>query len=179
MFLRILEGFHLKKSTAFKTMNSYKNATTWLEPHFLEAAAARNMNMLGESQEEPLGVYSGTFKRLPPPNTKDPKKINDWLDQIEERRRMEAARKRKRAVTQEFEYDEDSLLKECFRFCENRINKLSSRGRARRAFIEKLSGMLVGRLGISNALTIEPEAVPDGFIAQVGRPRVIEASDAA
>jgi hypothetical protein len=66
MFNQFLRAYNFKRSTAFKAITSYKNASQWLPPHILEAAAARNMNMLGEQEDAPVGVYSNCVRRLPP-----------------------------------------------------------------------------------------------------------------
>lgn len=176
MFTNFLRAYNFKKSTAHKAVTSYKNASAWLPEAVLTAAAARNMNMLGESPEAPVGVYSNCVRRLPPPDSKDPKKINEWLDSVELARRREIARTRKRI--DEVEIDEDVALKECFQFVNRRLSKMPSRSKARTLFLERLAGMLLRQTGVSVARTIEPQAPPEEFVRGAGRPKTIEGTAA-
>lgn len=167
-FNRFLQAYNLKRSTAFKAINSYKNAQKWLSEDILAAAAARNMNMLGESEDAPLGVYSTCVKRTPPPEDNNIDKINTWLHSIELSRRREIAQTRKRA--EEVGLDEDQALKECFQFVNRRLAKMPTRSRVRTQWLEKLSGMLFRQIGVSTIRSIEPQAAPEEFTRGVGRP---------
>ena len=171
MFVRFLDTVNLKRSWAYNQMTAYNNATKWLPKPVVDVAMSRNMQMLGISEDKPLGVYTDVVRRLPPPKTEDPIKINNWLDSLEESRKKSLLRSN-RAV-EIIEEDSDVLLKQSYRFVSGRLKKLSNRGRARRAFLENLFGMLLSEIGISQGQTFEPQAVPDDFKPVVGRPSLL------
>lgn len=170
LFSKYLVAYNLKRSTAYKHITAYENASKSLPEPFLRVAMARNMNMLGDSPEKPLGIYTDVTKRLPPPRTEDPRKIHEYLDTVEEARLRKKRNVRKSKVD-EIEYDADTLLKECYRFVDIRLQKLPARGRARRQWMDRLVGMMLTRIGVSGSHSFEAEAVPEDFIAVVGRPR--------
>lgn len=171
LFSKYLAAYNLKRSTAYKHMTSYENASRSLPEPVLRVAMARNMNMLGDSPDQPLGVYTDVTKRLPPPRTEDPKKIHEYLDTVEEARLKKKRNVRKSRQMEEIEYDADVLLKECYRFIDSRLQKLPSRGRARRQWMDRLVGMMLTRIGVSGSHSFEAEGIPADFPAVVGRPR--------
>lgn len=168
MFVRFLDNVNLKRSWAYNQMTAYRNASKWLPKPVVDAAMARNMQMLGITEEKPLGVYTDVVKRVPPPKTDDLTKIHNWLDSLEESRKKSLMRHSNRIEI--VEDDPEVLLKQSYRFVSGRMKKLNTRGRARRAFVENLFGMLLSELGVSQGQTFEPQAVPEDFRAVVGRP---------
>lgn len=170
MFVRFLDAVNLKRSWAYNQMTAYRNAAKWLPKPVVDAAMSRNMNMLGITDEKPLGVYTDVVKRVPPPKTDDLAKIHNWLDNVEEsRKRIQVRRSSRIEIVED---DPEVLLKQSYRYVVTRLNKLPSRGRARRAFLEALFGMLLSELGVSQGQTFEPQAIPEGFRAVVGRPTI-------
>lgn len=173
MFTRYLDAYNLKKSTAYNHITAFKNATQWLPKPVLDAAIVRNMSIIGIKEDKPLGIYTDAVKRIPPPATNDPKKIAEYLDSVEASQKRTDGRSKRMA---EVEEDPEVLLKQAYRFVVSRLNKLPSRGKARRSFIEQLAGMMISELGVSSSLSFMPEAIPHGFRAEVGRPRIIAAA---
>lgn len=169
MFTKYLAAYNLKKSTAYNHITAYNNARTWLPAPVLEAAMLRNMSIIGVKEDKPLGIYTNAVKRIPPPNTNDPKKIADYLDSVQIAQQKADGRSRK---MEDVEVDHEVLLKSAYRFVISRVNKLPTRGKARRAFMDQLVGMLLSDIGVASDITFSPEAVPDGFRAEVGRPRL-------
>jgi hypothetical protein len=165
MFTSYLKTFHFKRSTAYKHITSYKNAVQWMPDPILKVAMERNMPLLGEKDDEPLGVYTVSAKRLPPPKTEDKNKINQYLDTLEEDARKRSNRPKKAGVTE----SEDDLLKQAYRFIAGRLEKVTAR--RKRQFIGRLAGMLLSDIGVSQAQSFDPEAVPEEFVPVVGRPR--------
>lgn len=168
MFAAFLQAYSFKRSTAYKNIKEFRNASQRLSKPILSRAAARNMNLLGEKEDRPLGVYTEAAKRLPPPNSTDPKVIDQYLDTLEQAKKRSDARSTKMA---EVEADADVLLVQAYRFVSNRLTKLPNRGRAKRAFVDSLVGMMLSEIGVSSAQTFEPESIPEGFKGEVGRPR--------
>lgn len=168
MFSKYLQAYHFKRSTAYKSIKSYRNSVQHMPEFVLREAMRRNMPILGESDDRPLGVYTDYAKKLPPPASDDKAAINQYLDTLEAAKKRADGRSRRKA---EIEADADVLLKQSYRFVSSRLNKLPNRGRTRRAWVDQLVGMLLTKMGVSGGQTFEPEAVPDEFVAQVGRPR--------
>lgn len=173
MFAKYLRAYHFKRSTAYKSIKSFQNASAHLPEAVLKMAMARNMPMLGESDDQPLGAYTDHTKRIPPPQSEDPEVISQYLDSIEAAKKRADGRSTKMT---EIEEDADVLLKQTYRFISVRLNKLPSRGKARRVWADKLFGMVLSELGVSGSQSFAPEAIPDEFIAVKGRPRTIEAA---
>lgn len=171
MFRKFLSSYNFRRSTAYNHIAGFNHAKALLPPSVLERAMARNMNILGHKEAEPLGMYTHTIKRLPPPNSKDPKVIDAWLDSVEKGRQKERHRRARTVV--EAQYDTETLMKEAYRYVNIRLEKIPNRGRARRAWLESLAGMLLTRVGVQSAVPIAPEAVPDDFEAVVGRPKSV------
>jgi hypothetical protein len=128
---------------------------------------ARNMPLLGENDDKPLGAYTNAVKRIPPTKSEDPAVIDQYLDSIEESRKRGDARSSKMAEVNE---DTDVLLEQAYRFVSSRLKKIPNRGKGRRQWMDRLVGMLLTELGISGSQTFEPEGVPIEFIPKVGRP---------
>lgn len=164
-FLRI---FHIKRAWAYETMKGYKNTLQAFPEAVIREAMRRNMPILGASDDKPLGTYTDAVKRLPPPKTEDPVKIGQYLDSIEQARSRARARASKKLET--IEADPDVLLQESYRFVIIRLQRLGSKGATRNRFVESLTGMLMTEIGVTKR-NFEAEAIPDGFRAQVGRPR--------
>lgn len=169
MFSGYIEAFHFKRSTAFKAMKEYKNAVHWLPEPVLRAAMRRNMPIMGEKDDQPLGIYTDHVKRLPPTKSEDPVKIDQYLDSIEESRKRSRARSSKKLEATELDFDVVTM--EAYRFSVLRIQRLSNRRGEKRRFLDKLVGLLLTEIGVSGKQTFEAEAIPDGYRAQVGRPR--------
>lgn len=171
MFRKFLGAYNFRRSTAYNHIAGFNNAKALLPAPVLERAMERNMNILGHKEAEPLGMYTHTIKRLPPPNSKDPKVIDTYLDSVEKGRQKERHR-RARTIT-EVEHDPGTMMKEAYRYVNIRVQKIPNRGRARRSWLESLAGMLLTQVGIQSAVSIAPEAVPEDFEAIVGRPKKV------
>lgn len=170
-FSRYLKAYHFKRSTAYNTIASYKNAVQWLPEPVLLRAMARNMPLLGASADQPLGIHTKAVKRLPPTQSKDPVVIDQWLDTIEELTKKTDARSPKMVEVDE---DTDVLLLQAYRLVSSRLKKIPNRGKSRRVWLDKLVGMLLTEMGTSGHQTFEAEGIPEGFVAKRGRPRIYE-----
>lgn len=177
MFETYLKAFHFKKSTAYSHITAFRNAEAHLPAPVLERAMVRNMSIVGLSEDEPLGAYTVPFKRLPPPNTDDVQKIDQYLDSIEEHRVRIDGRSKARKEAKGVERDSNLLTKMCFKFIKRCLSQLPSTGENRKdkarqiSFVEDVMGMTLASLGVSSAKTIEPQAIPEEFRVGPGRPR--------
>lgn len=158
MFNKYLIAYNFKKSTAYEHIKAFKEAEANWSPALIDAAMQRNMS---------LDVHA--VKRIPPPATNDQEKIAEYLDLVARTQKRLDGRSKRMA---EVEIDHEVLLKQAYRFVVSRVNKLPTRGKTRRAFMDQLVGMLLSDIGVASDITFSPEAVPDGFRAEVGRPRL-------
>jgi hypothetical protein len=108
-------------------------------------------------------------KRIPPTSSEDPQVIDQYLDSIEESRKRGDARSSKMI---EVEEDTEVMLQQAYRMVSSRLKKIPNRGKARRVWVDKLVGMILTELGVSGQQSFQPEGIPEGFVAQVGRPRL-------
>lgn len=176
MFVRYMSVLNLKKATVYKAIKSFKHAKGAVTETTLHVAMARNIPLLGEDPKKPLGRYSEVAKRFPEPLSPTPRESNLWLDQLE------AAYKRRQnnEVPRVKEGDDpDVLLKACYRSFYSAMKKLPRNSRTKRIWFERLVGMCLAELGISNDITFSPQAAPEDFKPVVGRPRIIDAEAAA
>jgi hypothetical protein len=175
LFNRYLKALRFKKSTAYTHITAFKNASAHLPEPVLRRAMFRNMSIVGDAEEKPLGKYTNAFKRLPPPNTEDTHKIDQYLDMIEEAALKSDARSKK-YVKETVQKDPAYLKKQLYKIAKRCISQLPETGNRRRdmeqrgEFIEDVMGMLLSELGISRK-TIEAQAVPEDFKVGPGRPR--------
>jgi hypothetical protein len=164
VFGRFLDNLRsgLSKRTALRYIDGFHNAAAMLPEPVLREAMARGMNILGHTEDRPLGRYTLAVKRLPAPKSNNPKVIDAYLEEV--------AEKTRELYSNELERDEDELVKEVFRFFDARFQRLPNSHKTRRRFVETLGGMMVARLGVSTPQTFEPVAI-DTVRAVRGRPR--------
>lgn len=169
-YLRV-NGF-LAKSTAYQLMDGYKAASENLPQPIIERAIVRGMPLIGSEKDKPLGRYTESHRRLPPPrDLSNDLKIDTYLDSLhEDMVRRDKRSKASKILEMSEPVDTDLLLKETFQYVNRNINKLPSRGKARRSFLESLTSMMMAHMGISTSLTFSPEAPPANFTAGRGRP---------
>lgn len=173
IFGKFLKNFHFSKKTAYRRIAEFKNAKANLPEAVLKAAMARGVNIAGESEQKPLGVYTDAVRKLPPPTTPDVVQATTWLDQIEKVRKDDRAAASEgvaagASFTMPEPLDVATAMKECFRFIENRYNRVPQRAKGK--FLQALQGMLVTLSGVGNPLTITPQAIPEDFRIHRGRP---------
>lgn len=173
VFGKFLKNFHFSKKTAYRRIAEFKNAKGILPEAVLKAAMARGVNIAGENEQKPLGVYTDAVKRLPPPTAPDMTQATTWLEQVEKVRKDILTETADAAGTtgQNFSpqpMDVTAAMKECFRLIENRFNRVAPR--AKQKFLQGLQGMLVTLAGVSNPLQINPQAIPEDFRVHRGRP---------
>lgn len=164
MFSQYCDLVRLRRSVAYNALTGYANATKSLPAPVLRVATTQGVNMLGISEDRPLGRYTEAVRKLPPPHTTDTAKIVEWLDQVEVIRRKQVQKQAQQ------EPDAEVLLKEAYRFVIGKIDRVPAR--RRRAWFERLVGMGLARIGVGQPQSFGPEAPPEEFIPVVGRPRL-------
>lgn len=179
LFGRFLKKFNFSKRTAYRAISGFKNAKAQLPEPILKAAMARGINLLGENDQKPLGVFTDAVRKLPPPSNPDAMQANTWLDQVEQVRKDSRQEASDAAGTDAFVMpeptDPQTSMKECFRFVSGRFKHLPTTPRVRANWVRGLIGMLMTELGVANAGAIQPQAIPEDFRVQRGRPRAAAA----
>src|SRR6185369_5109122 len=161
--------------TAYRYMNGFKNAQRELPEAVLSVAMARGYNMIGESEQKPLGIYTSAVRQLPPPENPTREQANQWLDSVEQVRK----KTRSAPVTEFAEeaetvaQDPELLLKECYRFIDNRFKKLPESARVRQRWMRDLISYEMSLVGIDKSTPFMPKQPPSDFKAERGRPRVL------
>lgn len=175
LFGRFLKPFHFSKTTAYRFIRKYENATKNLAPTIVQAALTRGIDIAGASETEPLGIYTQAAAKLPPPKEPDVVQANTWLDQVVNVRKQErstsAAAGNATSVGLGVPEDPATALKVCYRFVMVQFNKLPNNLKTRNKWKAQLLGILVSGLGISEE-QVTSIPVPADFEAQRGRPRV-------
>lgn len=179
LFVKFLRNFHFSVKSAYRYMNGFTNAKKMLAEPVLQGAMARGLNMIGESEEKPLGIYTEAARQLPPPTNPTTSQVNAWLDSVESVRKKLRGGSTSVATIDMSTVDPELALKECVRFVENRFKKLPANGRTRTAWAHRLIGYVMTVAGIEHAETVKPTAIPEGFRAERGRPRLVVGNQAA
>lgn len=190
-FAKFLRNFRFTERTAYRYIVAYNNAAERLPEPVLKAAMARGMNILGYTQDRPLGTYSGAYEVLKPLPSRydDPADANRVLDQLEQvRKEIKADPEKKAAIekrlkrqhedlVEEIRTEPKFLLKHSYRTVKNALRHVSSR--KRRDWLESLVGMLLTEINIGHQTTFKPEAIPEDFRQGRGRPRMVTEEEKA
>ena len=162
LFVKYLETLHFSYRTAYRYIEAYKAVKGQLPDMALQLAAARGMDLVGYQADRPFGPYTEAVKALPAPA--EAEKVPQWLDAIEEKRK--ALPKKSRAARS---YPSETSLRMAFASVYRRFKSVPG-GKGRVVWAKRLIGLLMAEMGIP-AQHMEPEAVPEGFRPQVGRPK--------
>lgn len=171
VFGRFLKNFHFSKRTAYRYIKGFQNAQAKLPPTVLKVAMARGVNIIGDTDFKPLGVYTDAVAKLPVPKEPTEEQATTYLTQLEDVRKQ--LRPTGAMFTMPEPQDPATLLKECYRFVSLRYKRLPSNHKTRASWLRSLVGMLLADLGVSGQQTFAPQAVPEDFVAQRGRPRPV------
>lgn len=161
LFQKYLASLKFTPRTAYRYIGAYKAVKERVPDYALRLAAARGIDLVGYQESRPFGPYTEPIAQLPPP--KDPDKVGEWLDRLEEKKKALPRKSSGRSPSP------DASLKQAYRSVTAAFKRLPS-GKGRVAWSKRLLGLLMTEFGLP-AQTIEPEAVPEGFQAVVGRPR--------
>lgn len=179
-FVKFLRNFNFNQATAYRYIAGFKNATAVLPKRIIDVAAAKGKNLLGDSEDKPLGIYTAAAKKLPPPKEPSAEEAAKWLDNVEIiRKQLKAAGKGKEEPVEERggEGDPDLLGKEHYRVFRSRWRMLPKNHRTRQNWLEQQVGMMLTEAGISHKMSFEPVAIPDDFRQGRGRPRLVAVAE--
>jgi hypothetical protein len=175
LFGKFLKNYHFSKRTAYRYIAGFKNAKARLPETVLKAAMARGVNIVGETEARPLGIYTEAVAKLPPPQSANEVQANTYLTQLEQVRK-ETRSSGANLFTVPVPQDPQTLLKECYRFVSLRYKRLPNNSKTRAQWVRNLVGMILADLGVSGEQTFAPHAAPEDFKAQRGRPAQLVAS---
>ncbi len=170
LFGKFLKNFHFSKRTAYRYIAGFNNAKARLPKTVLDAAMARGVNLIGESELKPLGIYTQAVEQLPPPVNPTPVQAETWLNQVEQVRKQTRETEGSTPYAVTVNTDPQLLLKECYRFVSLRYKRLPSNTKTRAAWVRNLVGMLLSDMGIAGQQAFAPTVVPEDYKAQRGRP---------
>lgn len=169
LFTKFLSRFRFSKKTAYRYIAGYNNAKSRLPQVVLKAAMTRGVDLIGDSETKPLGVYTAAAEKLPLPSEPTEAQAVEYIDQLEATRKQ--MRQEMVAGVQSLPVgDRNVLLRECVRFVSTRYKRLPANKNLRDKWARELVGMLMQDMGITQATTFQPIAIPDDFIAHRGRP---------
>jgi len=174
-FIKRYFNFSLK--TSYRYINGYNNAKARLPENVLKAAMARGMQIVGDTREKPLGIYTAPVKKLPPPVEATEEQANQYLDQLEAVRRQQRA---KDSTHEEPlpQIDTETFLRHVVHFGAHRFNMLPHTNKVRSAAAHQCLAMLAMKFGIRNPLQLTPIAVPDSLEIKRGRPPLPRSQEA-
>jgi len=168
IFGRFLKNFHFSKRTAYRYIKGFQNAQAMLPAPILKAAMAKGVNIIGDTDFKPLGIYTDAVKKLPVPKDATEEQATTYLTQLENVRKE--LKPTGAAFVMPEPQDPTTLLKECYRFVSLRYKRLPTNHKTRASWVRNLVGMILSELGVSGSQTYAPQAVPEEFKALRGRP---------
>ena len=169
LFRKFLRNFHFTERTAYRYIKRYENALV-LPESVVKAALTRGVDITGDTDKRPFGVYTEAAAKLPPPKEPTSEQAETWLSQLEKVRKEGRTSPPFVVEMPVTPQDPQTLLKECYRFVSLRYKRLPTNHKTRAAWVRSLTGMLLADLGVSGAQSIQPTAIPEEFRAQRGRP---------
>jgi hypothetical protein len=174
LFGRFLKTCHFSKRTAYRYIKGFQNAQAMLSEPVLKVALAKGVNIIGDTEFKPLGVYTDAVKKLPVPKEATEEQATTYIEQLENVRK--SLKPSGEMFTMPEPQDPQTLLKECYRFVSLRYKRLPQNSKTRSAWVRHLVGLILSDLGVSGQQTFAPQAVPEDFKALRGRPTTVAAS---
>ena len=133
------------RSWAYQLMKDYEGVKSKLPKPLLQMALDRGTKLTPQ-----------LLVQNPPPQTTDKSAINKYLESVEHSRVVVIK-------------TPEILLKETVNFFCLRFDQLPNNHKTRASFTRSVIGMIMAKSGIS-AQAFEPQAIPETFKRQVGRP---------
>lgn len=172
---KFLKQYNFNVRKAHRRIAAYTNAARFLPETVIQVAAIRNVDILSDKDEKPLGRYTEAVKLLPPPEDPTPDQADKYLNEIvakekEIRKSGGAPEAEEEEAVPIQPQDPQTLLKECYKFCALRFQRLPNNAKTKQNFLHSLFGMLATKAGASK-IAVTPMAIPEEFQIGRGRPR--------
>lgn len=145
-------------ATAYRAINLYQEANTILPSPIMQVALMRGVDK----------INARLVKAFPPPKSNNPAVLGKYIDKVSQ----------KEKGSEPDEADTGKLAemykREVINFIRSRAARLPSTmsKREKNQWWNEIRGMTLTLQGISNPLTIEAEAIPEGYVRPRGRPRL-------
>lgn len=163
--------FHMSKRTAYRRLDLVED-TQALPPHVFNAFLARGVDI----DDNVIKVT----KRLPPP--KEEAQALPYVDQVVDTVKKSKTRRKAAASAQAEEeaYDSRLATKEVYLFFTRRWDMIPSHYKTREKFVKDLCGMMLQKLGVSQAVSLAPQGIPEDFMPpRRGRPPIVVSATGA
>lgn len=173
IFVRHIRSVFKKMSlkTAYRRIGEYENAKKKFPEPVLQALLARGLDVVGETSDKPYGKYTPILKQLPPPKTDDKYKINEWMDNVENKYK-EYRSDLRNGLPLSFEsahQSPDTLMKSAFRHVRVRFKRVP-KGQQHK-WLKTLTSYLLAELGSPETITVDATEAPEEFRRGPGKPR--------
>lgn len=144
------------QATAYRAITLYQEANTILPAPYMQVALMRGTDK----------INARLVKAFPPPKSSDPQVITKYLEKISKKEKGHPEEPDTNAVAEMYK-------REVVNFIRSRASRLPSTmsKREKSQWWNDIRGMTLTLQGISNPLTIEAEAIPEGYVRPRGRPR--------
>lgn len=165
LFGRFLSSFRFSKRTAYRYIQGYKNASSMLPQLVLKAAMVRGVNIVGDTEAKPLGIYTHAVELLPPTKVETEEQANAYIDALEQR--VKTSRDDHGVFVMSVG-EPDVLKREVVRFGKARFDRLPTNKRTREKWAKETIALQMGAYGLPTQ-HISPVALPEGYIVPRGR----------
>ncbi len=173
LFDRFLKNFHFSRRTAYRYITKYRNAQQLPAP-VLEVAMVKGMDVGGETDDKPFGLYTDAIRRLPPPaTTATQEQVLTYLTQLDDVRKQTRLGEATGAglLGSLPTLDPKQALKQSYLTIHRIIQRLPNNTRTRANFVRALVGMIMSDLGLQGHQSFTAEPIPADFApARRGRP---------
>jgi hypothetical protein len=178
VWLKFLRVYHFPVRTAQHFIAGYKNALAAIPEPILKEAMARGMNIIGDTEDKPLGTYTAAVAALPPPPTPTPAQVVTYLEQLENVRRQTKHGAETPTSLVIKPADLGLATKVLYKTFSHWLRRLPTdrSGKIKMKFLSTVVGMFLAEAGITSQQTFGPQAIPAEFRIGRGRPRLTAAT---
>jgi len=148
------EFFHMSRATAYRYMDQYKVGRKHLPEPVLEAAIARGTRIKEDVLEQFVAENA-------PPQTQDPKVINDYITKLES----------VPTTPVKVETNPEVLEKEIVNFSRLRYDRLDLTPQAKAKWGRHVLGLLASVFAVKEQIMVSPIQVPESYVPKTGRPK--------
>ena len=160
--------FKFSIRTAYRRIALYRNAAQFISDVILYEAINMGIEIAGDSEDAPLGLYTEAAKTNPPPEHPTPEAAREWLYKLESSTRMPKKQPAK-VISQMPTVDIEELSKGAYLHLRRPIAQLAKERQME--FLIRVGGMIMTEFDVTGKLLIKPVEIPDGWERKRGRPK--------
>jgi hypothetical protein len=166
-----LSQFRFSESKGYRLLAAYRNVMENINETILEQAMLSGIDLIGYQPEKPYGKYTEAMKSMEPPAAPgqelSPTEARLWLMQIDEKQKELRKIFALDRITKPVSIEDQ--LKAALIPSKRALSKIVVREDLENAVI-RFCGMLIQSLGLGPVHEVEPQAVPEGWLRERGRP---------